>query len=141
MLGHRNRLSQGGNTQLVRNWYLKCQKEAVSVSAACVCFALNSPIITTLRMGLNLLIHIHMKGQSQMGKTLAKYGFQLLAVLQQHTANSVQSSSVLGQTQVSSSEGSRARLLLSRALVFPPPPPTMLSSQRVFCFNARFDTG
>lgn len=93
------------------------------MSAACVCFALDSPIITTLRMGLNLLIHIHMKGQSQMGKTLAKYGFQLLAVLQQHTANSVQSSSMLGQTQVSSSEGSRARLLLSRALVSPPPPP------------------
>lgn len=106
-------------------------------------------------MGFNLLIHIHMKGQSQTEKTLAKHSFQL-CWMQRHTANSVQPSSVLGQTQGSLFRGVQSSIpsLQSTGVTHTKVTQLWLSSEGVyqshapsprfpadFCFNAHFDTG
>lgn len=69
-MGNGNRLSQGGNSKLVRNRYPKCHKEPISLSAMCVCFALGTPNTAALNWSLICLSIYIGKNKAEQGKHL-----------------------------------------------------------------------
>lgn len=90
-MGNGNRLSQGGNSKLVRNWYPKCHKEPISLSAMCVCFALGTPNTAALNWSLICLSIYIGKNKAEQGKHLPNTACHYsLCCTQWHTANSSQ---------------------------------------------------
>lgn len=90
-MGNGNRLSQGGNSKLVRNWYPKCHKEPISLSAMCVCFALGTPNTAALNWSLICLSIYIGKNKAEQGKHLPNTACHCsLCCTQWHTANSSQ---------------------------------------------------